>query len=399
MHQPLPHLTVSRLCALMREVLEDNFAQVVVDGEISNFTAASSGHCYFCLKDENAQVRAVLFRAQARALRFRPENGMRVTAFGRLSLYTQRGEVQLIADDLQPLGVGELQFAFEQLKARLAAEGFFDPSRKRPLPPYPGTVGVVTSASGAAIHDILTVLKRRQTGIRVLLRPVRVQGEGAAAEISAAIADLNRHGEADVLIVGRGGGSLEDLWAFNEESTARAIFASAIPVISAVGHEVDVTIADLVADLRAATPSAAAEIVAKGRLELESHLDHLILRLCGRMNDRLTLLRERVAGLERRLRSPRQMVSQWRERQSELERRLVRAMAHAHREKEGRLRALAGRLDALSPLNTLSRGYSIAFAQKSGKAVTDASALSPGDRLCIRFSSGSARATVEEIEP
>jgi exodeoxyribonuclease VII large subunit len=399
MHHIPTNLTVSRLCSLMREVLEDNFAQVVVDGEISNFTAASSGHFYFCLKDENAQVRAVLFRAQARALGFRPENGMSVTAIGRISLYTQRGEVQFIAESLQPLGVGNLQIAFEQLKARLAAEGLFDTSRKRPLPAYPKTVGVVTSGSGAAIHDIVNVLRRRQAGIRILLRPVRVQGEGAAAEIAAAIADFNRHGEADVLIVGRGGGSLEDLWSFNEEGVARAIFASAIPVISAVGHEVDVTIADFVADLRAATPSAAAEIVAKGRLELESHLDHLILRLCGRMHDRLGLLRERVAGLERRLRSPQQMVAQWRERESDLERRLLRTMAHLRRERDGRLGALAGRLDALSPLRTLSRGYAIAFSEKSGEAVREASTLNPGDRLRIRFSSGCARATVDEIEP
>jgi exodeoxyribonuclease VII large subunit len=399
MHHIPTNLTVSRLCSLMREVLEDNFAQVVVDGEISNFTAASSGHFYFCLKDENAQVRAVLFRAQARALGFRPENGMSVTAIGRISLYTQRGEVQFIAESLQPLGVGNLQIAFEQLKARLAAEGLFDTSRKRPLPAYPKTVGVVTSGSGAAIHDIVNVLRRRQAGIRILLRPVRVQGEGAAAEIAAAIADFNRHGEADVLIVGRGGGSLEDLWSFNEEGVARAIFASAIPVISAVGHEVDVTIADFVADLRAATPSAAAEIVAKGRLELESHLDHLILRLCGRMHDRLGLLRERVAGLERRLRSPQQMVAQWRERESDLERRLLRTMAHLRRERDGRLGALAGRLDALSPLRTLSRGYAIAFSETSGEAVREASTLNPGDRLRIRFSSGCARATVDEIEP
>ncbi len=395
--QSLPHLSVSRLCALLREVVEENFARVAVEGEISNFTSASSGHCYFCLKDENAQIRAVLFRAQARALRFRPENGMRVTAVGRLSLYTQRGEVQFIADELHPLGIGALQIAFEQLKARLAAEGLFDPSRKRPLPPYPRTVGVVTSASGAAIHDILTVLRRRQAGIRVVLRPVRVQGEGAAEEIAQAVADLNRHGEADVLIVGRGGGSMEDLWAFNEETTARAIFASAIPVISAVGHEVDVTIADLVADLRAATPSAAAEIVAKGRLELESHLDHLVLRLCGRMRDRLALMRERVEALERRLRSPQQTVAQWRTRTAELERRLVRAMEHLRGDKAGRLGALAGRLDALSPLNTLSRGYAIAFSP-DGKAVRDAAALAPGDALRIRLAAGSVRATVDAVD-
>lgn len=392
-------LTVSRLAALLREVIEDNFLDVRVEGEISNFSTPASGHSYFCLKDENCQIRAVLFRPQARLLRFRPENGMHVVAAGRLSLYPQRGEVQFIVDRLEPQGVGSLQVAFEQLKARLAAEGLFDPARKRPLPSFPRTVGVVTSASGAAIHDILNVLRRRHAGVRILLRPVRVQGEGAAAEIAAAITDLNRHGEADVLIVGRGGGSLEDLWAFNEEAVARAIFASAIPVISAVGHEVDVTIADFVADLRAPTPSAAAEMVIRSRLELESHLDHLVLRLGGRMRGRLGLLRERTEGLARRLRSPAQTVAEWRRRREELERRLCRGMFHIQRGAEGRLALLSGRLDALSPLRTLSRGYAIAFEEKTGAAVRDASRLAPGDRVRLRFARGGALATVEEVLP
>jgi exodeoxyribonuclease VII large subunit len=310
-NERLPILTVTRLAALLKEVVEENFAQVLVEGEISNFSVPASGHFYFSLKDESAQVRAVMFRSQARLLAFRPENGMQVILSGRVSLYPQRGEVQLVAERLEPLGIGSLQVAFEQLKTRLAGEGLFAEARKRPLPTFPRTVGVVTSATGAAIHDIVNVLRRRGAGLRLLLAPVRVQGDGAAAEIAAAIADHNRLGVADVLIVGRGGGSLEDLWAFNEEVVARAIHASAIPVISAVGHEVDFTIADFVADLRAPTPSAAAELVARSRLELEGHLDHLAQRLAGQMQGRLELLNERVTGLSRRLRSPRQQLQLW----------------------------------------------------------------------------------------
>ena len=395
-NERLPMLTVSRLATLLKEVLEDNFAQVLVEGEISNFSVPASGHFYFSLKDESAQLRAVMFRTQARRLPFRPENGMRVILSGRVSLNSQRGEVQLITETLEPRGVGSLQVAFEQLKNKLAGEGLFAEARKRPLPTFPRTVGVVTSATGAAIHDIVNVLRRRGAGLRVVLRPVRVQGDGAAAEIAEAIADHNRLKAADVLIVGRGGGSLEDLWAFNEEVVARAIHASAIPVISAVGHEVDFTIADFVADLRAPTPSAAAELVARSRLELEGHLDHLSQRLAGQMQGRLALLDERLLGLTRRLRSPRQQLLLWQQRHADLVRRLDRSMARRQQETEGRLATLAGRLDLLSPLRTLERGYAIAFAEKTGKAVLDAGTLARGDRLRLRFARGRASATVEE---
>lgn len=395
---PADILSVSRLSALLKDVIEENFLDVLVEGEISNYSTPASGHCYFSLKDEGAQIRAVLFRPWARLLRFRPENGMHVVAGGRLSLYPQRGEVQFIVDRLEPRGVGTLQLAFEQLKARLAAEGLFDSDRKRPLPSFPRTVGVITSASGAAIHDILNVVRRRHAGVRILLRPVKVQGEGAAADIAAGIADLNRHGEADVLIVGRGGGSLEDLWAFNEERVARAIFTSALPVIAAVGHETDVTIADFVADLRAPTPSGAAEMVIKSRLEIERHLDHLTLRLGGQMRGRVGMLRERLEGLCRRLRSPRQTVAGWKSREDDLERRLHRAVRHSLRGAEGRLALLAGRLDALSPLRTLHRGYAIAFHGGTGKAVRDASILEAGDRLHLRFARGGAEVVVESAE-
>ncbi|BCR05755.1 exodeoxyribonuclease 7 large subunit [Desulfuromonas versatilis] len=392
-------LSVSRLVALLKEVVEENFVQVLVEGEISNFATPASGHHYFTLKDQGAQLRAVMFRTQNRLLPYRPENGMQVVCSGRVSVYSQRGEIQLVVETMEPLGAGSLQVAFEQLKARLSAEGLFAAERKRPLPAFPRTIGVVTSATGAAIHDILNVLKRRAAGVRVLLFPVRVQGEGAAAEIAGAIAALNRQGQADVLIVGRGGGSLEDLWAFNEEPVARAIHASRIPVISAVGHEVDFTIADFVADLRAPTPSAAAELVVKSRLELEGHLDHLVMRLAGQMQGRLGLLRERVDGLARRLRSPRQELARMDQRWLELERRLRQAMAGGLRERGLRLGAAAARLDALSPLRTLNRGYAIVFDEKTGAAVRDSASLVPGGRLRIRLARGQLRARVEEIEP
>ncbi|MFA7536131.1 MAG: exodeoxyribonuclease VII large subunit [Desulfuromonadales bacterium] len=392
-------VSVSRLTALLQEVVEDNFFQVLVEGEISNFSTPVSGHWYFCLKDAGAQLRGVMFRTQNRLLRFRPENGMRVLVGGRVSVYQQRGELQLIVESLEPQGVGSLQLAFEQCKARLAAEGLFDAQRKRPLPPFPRCVGVVTSATGAAIHDLMQVLRRRHAGVRVLLRPVRVQGEGAAGEIAEAIADFNRHGEADVLIVGRGGGSMEDLWAFNEEIVARAISASALPVIAAVGHETDFTIADFVADLRAPTPSAAAELVIKSRLELENHLDHLAQRLGRQMDGRLRMVRERVESLGKRLISPRQELLRYRQRQEDLTRRLQRAMDRRRTEAEGRLAALAGRLDILSPLRTLERGYAIVFTEQSGRAVRAADELATGDRVRLRFAAGGARAIIEKVEP
>jgi exodeoxyribonuclease VII large subunit len=392
-------LSVSRLVALLKDVVEENFLEVLVCGEIANFASPSSGHFYFVLKDERAQLRAVMFRMQNRLLDFLPENGMSVVCRGRLSLYSQRGELQLLVDGLEPLGQGNLQIAFEQLKKRLAEEGLFDVQRKRPLPDFPRTIGIVTSATGAAIHDILNVLRRRGAGLRVLLRSVRVQGDGAALEIAEGIADLNRHGEADVLIVGRGGGSMEDLWAFNEEPVARAIFNSGIPVISAVGHEVDVTIADLVADFRAPTPSAAAELVVKERRELEGHVDHLVLRLSGQMKARLSLLRERLAGLYRRLRAPVGDFLLQGQRIELLQRRCELALRGRLETAASRLGNCVGRLEALSPLRTLSRGYSIVTREGQGEPLADPEGLKSGDRLAIRFARGSVLALVEEVLP
>jgi exodeoxyribonuclease VII large subunit len=398
MNEPQPaKLTVSRLVELIREVVESNFFAVTVEGEVSNFAVPSSGHWYFTLKDGQAQLRAVMFRSRNRLVAIPPADGLKMVCSGTVSVYPARGEVQFIVDTLVPAGIGSLQAAFEALKARLAAEGLFAEARKRSLPTFPCTVGIVTSPTGAAIHDLLNVLRRRAPGLRILLRPVRVQGEGAAAEIAAGIADLNRHGAADVLIVGRGGGSLEDLWAFNEETVARAIAASAIPVISAVGHEVDVTIADFVADLRAPTPSAAAELVAKSRLELESHVDHLIMRLQSRVTQGLDLYGERLAGLQNRLQ---QAARNWPARLEQVdhrEQRLVLAMHGLLRRLGDQLARDAGQLDALSPLNQLARGYVIASRDPQGRDPVEFSELAPGEQLWLRFSAGRARTRVEEI--
>src|SRR5579863_5086030 len=279
-----PQRKIFRVSELSREIrnrLERDFPDLWVTGEISNLRSAPSGHYYFTLKDQNAQLRAVCFRGQARYLKFKPEDGLSVIARGQLTIYEARGEYQLVVEFLEPAGLGALQLAFEQLKANLAGEGLFEAARKKPLPVLPRTIGVVTSPTGAVIRDILRVLKRRFRNMNVLLYPVKVQGEGAAKEISEGIEYFNRHTLVDVMIVARGGGSLEDLWAFNEEVVARAIASSKIPVISAVGHETDFTIADFVADLRAPTPSAAAELVIQAKSELLQQLDSLFSRLAS----------------------------------------------------------------------------------------------------------------------
>src|SRR3989475_2988824 len=272
-------LSVSQLTDQLRGIVEEKFPAVWVEGEISNFRLYGSGHAYFTLKDEGAQLRAVLFRNRARRLRFEPGDGQHVLAFGSLEIYAQRGEYQFVVELLEPRGLGALQLAFEQLKARLGAEGLFAESRKRALPRFPRRIGIVTSPSGAAVRDILRIIGRRFAGLSIVLAPARVQGDGAAREIAAGIADLNALGDVDVIIVGRGGGSLEDLWAFNEEAVARAIAASKVPVVSAVGHEVDFTIADFVADLRAPTPSAAAELVVREKQAVVDTLAQLRVRL------------------------------------------------------------------------------------------------------------------------
>jgi exodeoxyribonuclease VII large subunit len=391
-------LSVGALVALLQDLVETNFVTVTVQGEISNFTVAASGHWYFTLKDPRAQLRCVMFRGRNRLLAATPADGLQVVCGGSISVYAARGELQMIVEEVTPGGQGQLQAAFEALKTTLAAEGLFAETRKRPLPAYPRAVGLVTSATGAAVRDMINVMQRRAPDVHLLLRPVRVQGEGAAAEIAEAIADLNKFGGLDVLIVGRGGGSIEDLWAFNEEIVARAIAASEVPVISAVGHETDVTIADYVADLRAPTPSAAAELVAKNRQELEAHLDHLVIRLTSRIDQILQLAAARLDGYERQLLLQARALREMPQRVADLDHRLGTAIRVALSHNQDRLAIAAGRLTALSPLQQLARGFAIVSRDRDGSGLTSTQSLAAGDRLWLRFAEGRAVARVEEVD-
>ena len=391
-------LSVSGLVALLQDVVETNFVTVTVEGEISNFAAPASGHWYFTLKDSHAQLRAVMFRGRNRLVRSPPLDGVQAVCSGAVTVYAARGELQMVVDSLVVGGQGDLQVAFEALKERLAEEGLFSAERKRVLPPFPRSVGIVTSASGAAIQDIFNVMQRRAPDVHLLLCPVRVQGDGAAEEIAEAVRNLNRYGSLDVLIVGRGGGSMEDLWAFNEEVVARAIADSEVPVISAVGHETDFTIADFVADLRAPTPSAAAELVARNRQELEAHVDHLQIRLASRMGQSLGLVAERLAGLEGQLKIYARDFAALPDMIMELENRLVIAIRSRMRQYEDGLAVAAGRLDALSPLQQLDRGFVIASSDRDGVGLTSTENLNAGDPLWLRFSRGRAAVRVEDVE-
>jgi exodeoxyribonuclease VII large subunit len=437
--------TVSEITAAIKDLLEIEFGDVVIEGEVSNFTAAASGHLYFVLKDKGAQIKCVFFRSKAKLLRFKVEDGMQVTARGNLGVYETRGEYQLYVDFLAPKGIGSLQLAFEQLKAKLQAEGLFDSRHKKSLPLLPHTIGVVTSPTGAAIQDILRILRRRHENVRVLIYPARVQGEGAAAEIAAGVTYLNTVPEIDVMIVGRGGGSIEDLWAFNEETVARALFASQIPVISAVGHEIDFTIADFVADLRAPTPSGAAELVVSQKAELAERVTNLRRRLTQSLHFQLSRFRNKVLELsthrvfstvEGKLRSYRQRSdeltfrlesgiqgqiaagkAQWQLLSNNLQRldltRVLQVKREAlnhlwaraqtqlhftlHTSKE-RLRALEGTLRALSPMAVLERGYSIC-RDSQGNILREARSLAPGDPFTVRLARGQIHGRAEEVKP
>jgi exodeoxyribonuclease VII large subunit len=389
-------LTVSQLNQRVRQALETSLGEMWVVGEVSNFRVPPSGHFYFSLKDAHSQMAAVMFRSASQLLPFRPEDGMQVMVRGRVSMYEVRGNVQLYADAMEPRGLGSLQLALEQLKKRLAAEGLFAADRKRPLPFLPRAVGIVTALGGAAIHDLLVVLRARLPRLRVVVRPVRVQGKGAAAEIVEALADLNRLSAIEVVIIGRGGGSLEDLWAFNNENLARAIAASRVPVVSAVGHEIDLTIADLVADRRAPTPTAAGAMVVPDQRELSARLDKMARALGTGLERQIRRRRDQVAGLARHLRDPRQVVKALQVRVDEFSERAVRAVTTHVRSLRQQLRGGAERLQALSPLAVLERGYSIARRVDDGTVVRDAAALVVGDRLRVTFARGSARARVED---
>jgi exodeoxyribonuclease VII large subunit len=434
--------TVRELAAAVRTTLEQEYTDVWIEGEISNFRAAESGHLYFTLKDAEAQLRVVMFRSQARLLRFQPENGMAILARGRLTVYEARGEMQLSAEYLEPKGAGALQVAFEQLKAKLAAEGLFDAARKRELPLLPRRIGVVTSPRGAAIQDIIKILRRRHATVGVLIYPAQVQGEAAAAEVAAGVEYFSRSRDVDVIIVARGGGSLEDLAAFNDEALARAIAASELPVISAVGHETDFTIADFVADLRAPTPSAAAELVVESKHKLEEEvaelwrrLDHgmryrllmarqLLTELAqhgafARMQDALGRRQQRLDDLGYRLGTAQRGLLETQRRRLDVAaarvrhfdlRRQLTAMRRdlAARtaslgaigkrillQRSSRLEQLAARLGELSPLKILDRGYALVL-DASGNLVKDAAQVRAGDEITARLARGALTATVKK---
>ena len=403
-------LTVSQLTNSIRISLESRFASVWVEGEISNFKDHSSGHWYFTLKDQNAQLRAKCFRSTNIRIRFRPANGLHVRARGKLSVYAPRGEYELVVEALDPVGAGALQVAFEQMRARLQAEGLFAKELKRPLPVFPRRIGIVTSPTGAAIRDILNVISRRTRTVHVLFAPAKVQGDSAGPDIARAIRFINQYHEralsdgrtadlVDVLIVGRGGGSTEDLWAFNQEEVARAIRKSTIPVISAVGHETDFTIADFVADLRAPTPSAAAELVAAREDEICSALDHLGRQLTRLMRYRVVDLRSRVQeqALSQAFDEVKSQLRDARRRFDVASAACNGAMETTLQEARERFGLAAAALDALSPLAVLQRGYAIA-QDASGKPIRKASSVAVGDSVRVRLSQGSLDTRVETVE-
>ncbi|MBN2288396.1 MAG: exodeoxyribonuclease VII large subunit, partial [Candidatus Glassbacteria bacterium] len=380
---------VGELTRLVKDLVEESFPPLWVEGEVSNFVHHGSGHMYFSLKDEEAVLRAVFFRQYNSRLLFRPENGMQVLARGTLTVYERNGQYQLMVSEMRPSGTGALQLAFEQLKARLEAEGLFADERKRPLPVFPRVVGVVTSPTGAAVRDIISVISRRCPPARIVIYPVRVQGEGAAAEIAGAIRAFGRWGGADVLIVGRGGGSLEDLWAFNEEAVARAIFDSPIPVISAVGHQTDFTIADFTADLRAPTPSAAAEYAVPEAAELVLGLEEAVRRLISAQRYILDIAGQRLDGLEREI-SLKKLASRLdrlaRERLV-LAGRLKRAVLNRLETARLDWARLCGALDALNPAAVLGRGFSI-VRTAGGQVVSDSAQVSTGQEVEVLLSRG-----------
>jgi len=384
--------SVSQLNALVRELLELNFPEVWVEGEISNFKRYPSGHLYFTLKDESSELQAVMFQSLAEQLEFSPQDGMNVLALGTVTVYGPKGKYQLEVQRLKPAGLGKLQLAFEKLKERLKAEGLFDEIHKRSIPQYPKRIGVITSTEGAAVRDIISIISRRYPLVELRIFPVKVQGEGAAEEIAQAIEQANRYHleePIDVLIVGRGGGSLEDLWAFNEEVVARAIFRSKIPIVSAVGHEIDFTIADFVADLRAPTPSAAAELVVPLRAEIKDQLEGLLQRLKDAEHTRLEDLRLKLQMLisSYAFRRPLRSLSEHRQTLDHLSELLIRAFRTRQRVTEERLRALLGRLEAVSPLSVLRRGYAIVEDHR-GQLIKSIEQVKLGEQVNVKLHKG-----------
>lgn len=394
-------ITVSELNQIIKSLVDGEplLNRVCVRGELSNYKIYPSGHHYFTLKDAESSLRCVMFKSSASKLRFRPESGMGVTAFGRISVFPRDGAYQLYCSDLIPEGTGDLQIAYEQLKAKLAAEGLFDPRHKKPLPQYPKKIAIITSSAGAAVHDMIRILGRRWPMTKVMLLPVRVQGVEAPPEIVGAIRYANRHNVADLIITGRGGGSIEDLWAFNDERVARAIYESELPVISAVGHEPDVTISDYVADVRASTPSNAAEIAVPDEADIRELLANMSIRQTQAMRKSITRLSTRLDDFKGRrvLSDPMAYVDTKRSELDHVQDRLVAAAEKLCSANRHKFVALASALDAMSPLKVLSRGYAIA-SDAEGKLVKSVGDVAGGDVLSLSVSDGTIKCTVEESE-
>lgn len=390
-------LSITQLTEYIRGRLDDDpfLGQVAVRGEISNYKVYPSGHHYFTLKDEGAALKCVMFKGSAMRLRFRPDNGMKVIAMGKVTVYPRDGAYQLYCAAMAMDGVGDLYAAFEQLKKKLAAQGLFDPAHKKPLPKCPGTIGIVTSSAGAAVHDMLRILRKRYPLTKVRLLPVRVQGAEAPGEIAAAIRYANRYRLADLLIVGRGGGSIEDLWAFNDELVAHAIYESEIPVISAVGHEPDVTISDYVADLRAATPSNAAELAVPDQDALRQNLDAMSSAMASALSRQLKAARQHLDVLSRSpaLRSPTGYIEQREKSLELLKNRLIAAQNQSITRKNQRYIAAVSKLDAMSPLKVLTRGYSMAQTE-AGEVLRSIRQVELGERISVLLSDGKLSATV-----
>ncbi len=397
-----PHtLTVSELTARIKDLLEGGFPSVWVAGEVSNFSRPQSGHCYFTLKDDVAQIRAVVWRGTASKFKFTLADGLEILCRGHLDVYAPRGSYQLVVDELEPKGVGALELALRKLREKLAAEGLFDPARKRRLPAFPRRVAFVTSPTGAAVRDFLEVMRRRWRGVDVLIIPARVQGEAAVAEIVAGIRTANcLQPVLDVLIVGRGGGSLEDLWSFNEEAVVRAIAASRIPTVSAVGHEIDVTLSDLAADVRALTPSEAAERVVPAAEELAARLRQYRERLRVASLRRLTLARSRLESVasQRTFRRPFDMVHDRSRRLDELALRGTSGLRRLLHDRQRNVANLAGKLQSLSPIAVLERGYTISQETKSGKVLRSVGQLRIDQSIVTKFTDGTILSRVEEID-
>ncbi|OGC00288.1 hypothetical protein A2V82_11465 [candidate division KSB1 bacterium RBG_16_48_16] len=392
--------SVSELTNEIKLILETSIPSVWVEGEVSNFTHHQSGHIYFSLKDENAQIAAVMWRNRNRTLFFAPQNGMKVRALGNVRVYEKRGNYQFDVIQMLPAGVGELQLAFERLKTKLRDEGLFDPEFKKPLPEFPSRIGIITSVTGAAVRDIVDISSRRFPAAQLVLRPAKVQGEDAAQDIAAAIDEMNEYGDVDVLIVGRGGGSLEDLWAFNEEIVARAIFRSEIPIVSAVGHEIDFTISDFVADLRAPTPSAAAELILPDKEDIKQHLSALLSSMHSHVRQSINTQRNKVEYLFTgyAFRRPVDVLKQHRQRLDDLLRMCQISIHHRYGLNKGRLYQLQQQLAALNPQSILKRGYSICWKEVDKSIVTDAATLENREKIGVRFAKGSIKALVSRVD-